>query len=160
MSDPKLYDDSVAAGKVVKERAKVESKLEAVKGLASELQTWREMHGERINRRFQSHTNAAPDAFCTCMQIPLRTKTASLTRCSNAFVRLLPGCRAQCRLTARSDTGLGVDGRVPLNSSRSGSGYPCVKAFSSREKQKKGSKGERLSDRLDVCRPLTFVDIC
>lgn len=45
MSDPKLYDDSVRAGKVVKERAKVESKLEAVKGLTSELQTWREMHG-------------------------------------------------------------------------------------------------------------------
>lgn len=50
MSDPKLYDDSVAAGKVVKERAKVESKLEAVKSLTSELQTWREMHGERVVR--------------------------------------------------------------------------------------------------------------
>lgn len=48
MSDPKLYDDSVAAGKVVKERAKVESKLDAVKGLTSELQTWREMHGEKV----------------------------------------------------------------------------------------------------------------
>ncbi len=46
VSDPKLYDDSARAGKIVKERAKVESKLEAVKGLASELQTWREMHGE------------------------------------------------------------------------------------------------------------------
>eukprot|EP00903_Cladosiphon_okamuranus_P015943 g14726.t1 len=44
VADPKLYDDSVAAGKVVKERAKVESTLEAVKGLTSELQTWREMH--------------------------------------------------------------------------------------------------------------------
>lgn len=46
MSDPKLYDDSARAGKVVKERAKVESKLEAVKSLTSELQSWREMHGE------------------------------------------------------------------------------------------------------------------
>ncbi|CAN0227875.1 unnamed protein product [Pylaiella littoralis] len=44
VSDPKLYDDSARAGKVVKERAKVESKLEAVKSLTSELQSWREMH--------------------------------------------------------------------------------------------------------------------
>lgn len=51
VSDPKLYDDSARAGKIVKERAKVESKLEAVKGLASELQTWREMHGEMDVRR-------------------------------------------------------------------------------------------------------------
>lgn len=47
VSDPKLYDDSKRAGKVVKERAKVESKLDAVKSLTSELHNWREMHGER-----------------------------------------------------------------------------------------------------------------
>lgn len=46
VSDPKLYDDSKNAGKVVKERAKVESKLEAVKSLSSELHSWREIHGE------------------------------------------------------------------------------------------------------------------
>lgn len=71
MSDPKLYDDSVTAGKVVKERAKVESKLEAVKSLTSELQTWREMHGEKMlgnrtiapprPRRFQQ-PNLPPNA--------------------------------------------------------------------------------------------------
>lgn len=46
VSDPKLYDDSSKAGKVVKERAKIDSKLERVERLKSELQTWREMHGE------------------------------------------------------------------------------------------------------------------
>lgn len=50
VSDPKLYDDSVRAGKIVKERAKVESKLEAVKSLTLELQTWREMHGKMTRK--------------------------------------------------------------------------------------------------------------
>ncbi|CAM9129200.1 unnamed protein product [Ectocarpus sp. 13 AM-2016] len=44
VSDPKLYDDSTKAGKIVKERAKVESKLENVESLNSELQSWREMY--------------------------------------------------------------------------------------------------------------------
>lgn len=65
VSDPKLYDDSVAAGKVVKERAKVESKLEAVKGLASDLQTWREMHGERKNTLGNPHHWLPPGASCS-----------------------------------------------------------------------------------------------
>lgn len=46
VSDPKLYDDSTKAGKMVRERAKVESKLENVKSLDSELQSWREMYGK------------------------------------------------------------------------------------------------------------------
>lgn len=50
VSDPKLYDDSARAGKIVKERAKVESKLEAVKSLTAELQTWREMHGDWMKK--------------------------------------------------------------------------------------------------------------
>lgn len=59
VSDPQLYDDSVRAGKVVKERAKVESKLEAVKGLTSELQSWREMHGEESGRLWENRAVAA-----------------------------------------------------------------------------------------------------
>lgn len=50
VADPKLYDDSARAGKIVQERAKVESKLEAVKSLTADLQTWREMHGELMKR--------------------------------------------------------------------------------------------------------------
>lgn len=46
MSDPKLYDDSSKAGRIVKERAKIDAKLQRVERLKSELQTWREMHGE------------------------------------------------------------------------------------------------------------------
>lgn len=46
VSDPKLYDDSSKAGTIVKERAKIDSKLERIERLKSELQTWREMHGE------------------------------------------------------------------------------------------------------------------
>lgn len=46
VSDPKLYDDSCRAGNIVKERAKIDAKLERVERLKSELQTWREMHGE------------------------------------------------------------------------------------------------------------------
>lgn len=47
VSDPKLYDDSTRAGKIVKERAQVEASLERVERLPSELQMWREMYGER-----------------------------------------------------------------------------------------------------------------
>lgn len=49
VADPKLYDDSRRAGKIVKERAQVEAKLETVVRLGAELQTWREMHGTRAD---------------------------------------------------------------------------------------------------------------
>lgn len=49
VAEPKLYDDSRRAGKVVKERAQVEAKLETVDRLGAELQSWREMHGTRAD---------------------------------------------------------------------------------------------------------------
>lgn len=62
VSDPKLYDDSKRAAKVVEEKAKVESKLEAVKGMTSELRSWREMHGERTMHGVSSNGMQGPPA--------------------------------------------------------------------------------------------------
>lgn len=44
VADPKLYDDSAKASKLVTERSKVEGKLQTVGRLTSELESWREMH--------------------------------------------------------------------------------------------------------------------
>ncbi|CAM9263680.1 unnamed protein product [Ascophyllum nodosum] len=44
VEDPKLYEDSMKATEIVKERAQLEAKLETVERLTTELQTWRDMY--------------------------------------------------------------------------------------------------------------------
>lgn len=48
VSDPRLYEDSERAMKIVKERAQIEAQLDTVDKLTAELQTWRDMHGEEM----------------------------------------------------------------------------------------------------------------
>lgn len=47
VADPTLYDDTSKANRIVTERSKVEAKLLTVERLTSELEQWREMHGEK-----------------------------------------------------------------------------------------------------------------
>lgn len=85
VADPKLYDDSLKAGKIVKERSMVEAKLNTVERLTSELQSWKEMHG---NTRPTYHAVDDSKAFddglyvtlSSCMHISApRAATPSLT---------------------------------------------------------------------------------